>query len=64
MTTTSYAKSEMKKNFILEKLLAAGVSRSQSGVDVRELDYESLKYEWVLQAFREVDMENENEGWF
>lgn len=62
--TTAYVSAEMKKNFVLERLLAAGVTHSQQGDSVRELDYEELKYELVLQAFREIDTENESNLWF
>jgi len=62
--TASTATTEMKKNFVLERLLAAGVTESQQGVDIRNLDYEDLKYEWVLQSFREIDTECGENAWF
>ena len=62
--TTTHVSAEMKKNFVLERLIAAGVMYSQQGVDIRELDYEPLKYELVLQAFREIDVECDENKWF
>lgn len=55
---------EMKKKFVLERLIAAGVSVGQSGRSVHEMDYVELKYELVLQAFREVDVMNGENKWF
>ncbi|MCJ8008926.1 hypothetical protein ACFFF5_21160 [Lederbergia wuyishanensis] len=66
MTTAlvSATKEEMKKNFLLDKLLASGVTRSQQGQNIWKLDYEELKYEWVLQSFKEVDAECSANAWF
>lgn len=63
-TSASATKGEMKKQFVLDRLLAAGVTHSQSGVSVYELDYEELKYEWVLLAFREIDADSGEAAWF
>jgi len=62
--TASTATVEMKKKFVLERLLAAGVTRSQMGEDIRNLDYEELKYELVLHEFRVVDTECGENAWF
>jgi len=66
MTTSTASKAtvEMKKNFVLERLLAAGITHSQLGEDIRNLDYEELKYELVLQSFREIDTECGANAWF
>lgn len=63
-TSVSATKREMKKQFVLERLLAAGVTHSQSGESVYELSYEELKYELVLLAFREIDAECGSQAWF
>ncbi len=55
---------DMKRNFVLSRLLEKGVTESQQGVDIRLLDYDELKYELVLQAFREIDVEKEENKWF
>jgi hypothetical protein len=64
MRTKNQLHHELKHKFILEKLLEAGVTKSQQGVDIHLLDYVELKYEWVLLAFREIDIENKENGWF
>jgi hypothetical protein len=58
------AHQEMKRKFVLERLLEAGVTKSQDGIDIRECDYEELKYEYVLQSFREVDVAKDSNKWF
>lgn len=55
---------EMKKKFVLERLKAAGVIKSQQGQDIHELDYDELKYELVLQSFREIDVQSDKNKWF
>lgn len=55
---------EMKRNFVLERLLEKGVTKSQQGVPVHELDYVELKYELVLLSFREIDVEKGENNWF
>jgi hypothetical protein len=54
----------MKREFVLERLLEKGVTKSQDGTSIYECDYETLKYELVLQAFRDIDVENGESGWF
>jgi len=54
----------MKKNFVLEKLLDAGVYETDEGVSVYDLDYEELKYVWVLQSFKEIDITHHENRWF
>jgi hypothetical protein len=58
------AQQEMKRNFVLDKLKAKGITHSQNGKSVNELDYEELKYELVLSAFREIDVEKDENKWF
>lgn len=54
----------MKQEFVLEKLLALGITKSQSGKSIYDCDYEELKYEYVLASFREIDPTNDQNGWF
>lgn len=54
----------MKRNMVLDKLLELGIIKSQQGISIHQLDYEELKYELVLASFRQIDAENENNGWF
>lgn len=55
---------EMKQKFVIERLLAAGITHSRSGKSIYELDYDRLKEELVLAAFREIDTETSSNGWF
>jgi hypothetical protein len=54
----------LKRKFILERLLEKGIMKSQQGEEIHTLGYEELKYELVLAAFREIDAENDNNKWF
>jgi hypothetical protein len=54
----------LKKEFVLERLLAAGVTKSQSGKSIYDCDYSELKYELVLASFKEIDRDNDSGKWF
>jgi hypothetical protein len=54
----------LKKEFVLERLLASGITKSQTGKSIHELSYEELKYELVLTAFREIDTNSDSGKWF
>lgn len=55
---------EMMRNFVIERLLEQGIKTNQNGVSIYELDYETLKYELSLSAFREIDVMTEANRWF
>ncbi|KQL17656.1 hypothetical protein [Cytobacillus solani] len=55
---------EMKRNIILEDLIALGIIESQQGISVYELDYDELKYELVMASFRQIDIQNDQNKWF
>ncbi|WP_404293146.1 hypothetical protein LG276_00890 [Cytobacillus kochii] len=55
---------KLKRDFILGKLRALNVTVSQEGLPLDELDYEDLKYEYVLASFREIDSETSINAWF
>jgi hypothetical protein len=54
----------MKREFVLERLLASGITKSQTGKSIQELSYDELKYELVLSAFREIDTNSDSGKWF
>ena len=54
----------MKREFVLERLVALGISKSQTGKAIHECDYEELKYELVLASFREIDTESDSNRWY
>lgn len=62
MKTQNKLHQELKRKVILEKLLEKGVTKSQQGTDIRECDYAEVKYEWVLLTFREIDIDNKENG--
>lgn len=57
-------KFQLKKKFVLERLIEKGITHSQQGTPIHECDYEELKYELVLSAYREIDIEKDENKWF
>ncbi|MFE8697946.1 hypothetical protein ACFYKT_16515 [Cytobacillus sp. FJAT-53684] len=55
---------ELKHKFVIEKLLEVGITESQEGTSIYELDYEELKYELVMASFRQIDTQNDQNKWF
>lgn len=55
---------EVKRQHIIKELLEKGVSESKQGKSIYDMDYEELKSELVLQAFREIDRECDSNKWF
>lgn len=64
MRATANLHQEMKRNIVLNELLEKGITRTQDGRDIHTADYETLKYELVLQTFRERDLEADENKWF
>jgi hypothetical protein len=58
------AHQEMKRNFVIEKLKEQGITHDQRGTSIHELSYDDLKYELVKAAFREIDVEKDENSWF
>jgi hypothetical protein len=58
------AHQEMKRNFLINRLKEKGVIKDQLGTVIEELSYDDLKYLLVLEAFREIDVENSENKWF
>jgi hypothetical protein len=55
---------EQKRNFLIERLTARGITTTQNGTNIYEAEYKELLYELTLDAFREVDVANEENKWF
>ncbi|GAB6254506.1 hypothetical protein [Peribacillus sp. N1] len=53
------SQNQMKRNFVLGRLKELEVARSQQGQPIELLDYDELKYELVLAAYREIDATND-----
>lgn len=64
MKTYNSVKPQTKRQFVLDRLLEKGIIRSQQGLSIFDLDYEELKYELVLAAYREIDTESSSNSWF
>lgn len=57
------SKAVMQQHFIRE-LLAERITENKEGKSVYDMDYEELKSEIVLNAFRKKDIENDQNRWF
>ena len=55
---------EAKRRYIIQELLEKGFTQNKQGKSVHDMDYEELKYELVLQAFKDIDAENDQNKWF
>lgn len=55
---------EAKRQFVLSELKRLGVSHSENGVSIEQLNYDELKYELVLASFREIDVVAAESKWF
>jgi hypothetical protein len=58
------AHQEMKRNFLISKLKEKGIYKDELGTSIEDLEYEDLKYLLVLEAFKEIDVENDQNKWF
>jgi len=54
---------KMHKIFI-DRLVELGVTHSQLGHPVIDLDYDEAKFEYTLAAFKEIDAEKDSNRWF
>lgn len=64
MKTHDSVTAELKREFVLNRLLDKGITRSQQGLNIYDCDYSELLYELTLSAFRDIDITNDNERWF
>lgn len=55
---------ELKRQFLIETLTDRNVFKTQTGNSIYEANYEELKYELVLQTFRDIDVESDSNKWF
>lgn len=58
------SQNQMKRNFVLGRLKELEVTHSQQGQPIELLDYDELKYELVLAAYREIDATSDANKWF
>lgn len=57
-------KKNMKQQMVLDRLHEIGVTHSQQGKPIQELEYDELKYELVLSEMRQVDIDHPDHKWF
>jgi hypothetical protein len=62
--TTVTSISELKRNNIIERLLAKGIKETKDGVSIYDLDYRALKFELAIADFREIAVEKDANKWF
>jgi hypothetical protein len=55
---------EQKRKFLINELINLNIYKTQTGKSIFEADYEELKYELILSAFQEIDVECESSRWF
>lgn len=55
---------ETKRNFILDRLKELNITKTQSGKNMHECDYDELLYELTLASFREIDVQKSENAWF
>jgi hypothetical protein len=58
------SQNQMKRNFVLGKLIALEVTHSHRGQSIELLDYDDLKYELVLSAYKEINATSDANKWF
>lgn len=58
------AVAEKKKQFIIDRLNKRNIFQTQQGKSLYEADYDELKYELVLSEFKDIDIANQENGWF
>jgi hypothetical protein len=55
---------ELKRNFVLERLLELGINKTQSGKNIHDCDYRDLKSELAVASFRDIDAQSDSAKWF
>jgi hypothetical protein len=55
---------ELKRNFVLERLLELGIKKAQSGKNIHDCDYRELKSELAVASFRDIDAQSDSAKWF
>jgi hypothetical protein len=55
---------EVKRQHLIQELLSKGVTEDKNGKNVYDMDYEELKHEMVMWAFRKIDTERDANKWF
>jgi hypothetical protein len=54
----------MKRQHIIQELLAKGITQDKNGKSIYDMDYDDLKHELVMWSFRQIDAERDSNKWF
>jgi hypothetical protein len=55
---------ELKRNHIIERLLAKGIKETKDGKSIHELSYRELKLQLSIARCLEIEVESSENGWF
>jgi hypothetical protein len=55
---------EQKRKFLINELINLNIYKTQTGKSIHDASYKELKYELILAAFQEIDVECESNRWF
>jgi nucleosome binding factor SPN SPT16 subunit len=53
-----------RKEFLIKELRLLGVTTSQNGTSLEELNFEELNYEFIQALFRKIDITKDEAKWF
>jgi hypothetical protein len=59
-----YLQKQMKRDMVIERLAILGVTVSQDGQSIHDMEYGELKTLWVLAEMRQVDIDHPDHTWF
>ncbi|SDM17851.1 hypothetical protein [Bacillus sp. OK048] len=54
----------LKRNHIIERLLAKGIKETKDGTSIYELSYRELKLQLAIVRCLEIEVESSENGWF
>jgi hypothetical protein len=55
---------ELKRNHIIERLLAKGIRETKDGTSIYELSYKDLRLQLSIARCLEIEVESSDNRWF
>jgi hypothetical protein len=55
---------DLKRNHIIERLLAKGIKETKDGTSIHDLSYRELKLQLSIARCLEIEVENGDNKWF
>lgn len=55
---------DAQKQIFIQELLSKGITATQDGTTIQDLDYYALRSEVMMARFREIDACNSENRWF